>query len=70
MHNEAELRKHGNSGNKFPEQMSPFQNQLARQAHNIKKQKLLFNYSKKERILFIYKRFLYFQNEIVLIQKI
>ena len=49
--------------------MSPFQNQLARQAHNIKKQKLLFNYSKKERILFIYKRFLYFQNEIVLIQE-
>ena len=53
--------------------MSPFQNQLARQAHDIKKQKLLFNYSKKEvnyeRILFIYKIFLYLQNEIVLIQK-
>jgi hypothetical protein len=40
----TELRKHGNKGNKFPEPMSVFRNQVIRRGHNIQESvKLLSN---------------------------
>ena len=50
-HQGTELRKHGSLGNKSPEPMSVFRNQVIRQGQNIQEPvKLLMDNSKKDSI--------------------